>query len=175
MKYIFCELLKFNLDLRPMNNSKIRATFLFLFVANFFFANAQNNFSFQDLNWLAGSWIDEDSVFIEEWHLTTDGILEGSVVPYKGSEPEVLEDLQIIERNDNIIYRVFLIDNINWTEFILTSTKNETWIFENPEHDFPKIIEYKKLNNNEIRIRVEGSERSLEFTYFRLQPEGYNK
>ena len=53
-------------------------------------------------------------------------------------------------------------------EFVLTSKDNNTFVFENPFHDFPSIMQYKVLADSSIEVTergfVENKEKVRQFT-----------
>ena len=155
-----------------MNHSYyIKTSLLFFFISPLFFATAQNSFSLQNLHWLAGNWIDKDSTFVENWKISNDFKMEGIVSPYQSHDVEILEHLQIIEKNGEIIYRALPFESGGSTDFTLTSAQAQEWIFENPEHDFLQKISYKKTGEHQIIITLTGDGNKVEVNYFRLQPE----
>ncbi len=151
-------------------NFYIKTSLLFFFITLLFFAHAQNHFSIQDLHWFAGSWVGEDSVFIENWQFSNGLEMVGKVSPYQSHDAEVLENLQIIEENEEIVYRALPFENTGWTEFILTSTTAQEWVFKNPDHNFPQKISYNKIGVNQINITLTGDGEKMEFKYFKFEP-----
>ena len=73
----------------------------------------------------------------------------------KKGEVEFFEYFRIVKRNDRFIYIVKPATAKTETEFVLTSLKNKTAVFENPQHDFPQRIVYKLADKETIAVRVE--------------------
>ena len=51
------------------------------------------------------------------------------------------------------------------TEFKLTKLEGESAVFENPEHDHPKIIRYRKNEDGSLTARIEGDEGVQAFVF----------
>lgn len=97
--------------------------------------------------WLNGVWKMEQSngkIRLETWKLTNDGSLIGSGMKVTGGDTILLEHLQIECKEDQIKYIATVPDQNNAlpVEFLLVSSKDHHFIFENKLHDFPQRIIY---------------------------------
>ena len=50
-------------------------------------------------------------------------------------------------------------------EFLLTAGGETSWTFENPQHDFPKKIEYVLADSNTLNVFVSGDGKLLTFSF----------
>jgi len=105
----------------------------------------QDKPSVKDLAWLAGSWEGKQGAgtFEEHWTTPVGGIMIGMGRQTSGDKTVFTEFLKIVQTKDAIEYRV-TIDGQPETAFKLTSLKDGEAVFENPEHDFPQKIVYRK-------------------------------
>ncbi len=113
--------------------------------------------------WIQGKYIFMDEgagIYYEEWVK-----LDSS--NYKGSGFYLTNDLidtlfsmkmkMLIQKNKTtMIYDVKESGEKKELEFVLTSKENSTYVFENPFHDFPSIMQYKFLPDSTIEVTERG-------------------
>ncbi|MFL6469081.1 MAG: DUF6265 family protein [Pyrinomonadaceae bacterium] len=75
----------------------------------------------------------------------------------KGGKTVDFEFLRIEQRPDGIYYVAKPKSNKEETAFKLRTAEGGTFVFENPEHDFPQRIIYK-LNGTSFTARIEGTQ-----------------
>lgn len=106
-------------------------------------------------DFLQGTWKMENKEVYEHWNKLNSQTLKGFSYKLENGQMEVLEYLDISKTNDQTLYTATVINQNdgNGIEFKLTKT-DSTFTFENPAHDFPKLIAYQKLTDNEIFVQV---------------------
>jgi hypothetical protein len=121
-------------------------------------APAKKDPTLKDLGWIAGSWEGKVGRFDAEEHWTkpAGGTMIGMGRVLSGDRTVVFEYLRIVEKKDGIFY-VAQPKGSMPVEFKLTKWDAESVTFENPKHDNPKIILYKKTKDG-ISARTEGDE-----------------
>jgi len=124
----------------------------------------------QSIGWLAGSWVgDEGGHVVEEhWTQPSGGTMIGMSRTLAGGRMTEFEFLRIEVRPDAIVY-VASPGGGAATEFRSHARPREgedRIVFENPEHDFPKRIEYR-LFEGDLHVRIEGGGRAREWTWRR--------
>jgi uncharacterized protein YciI len=104
---------------------------------------------------LQGTWKMENKEIYEHWDKINGQTLKGISYKLRNGQMEISEYLDISGRNNQTIYTATVIkqNNGKGIEFKLTKT-GSTFIFENPDHDFPKRISYQKLSGNGIFVNV---------------------
>lgn len=117
-------------------------------------ATAQDKFP----NFLAGTWKMENGDTYEHWDKLSKTSLKGYSYEIKKGEIIVNEYLDLSKREDGIFYNPTVIgqNDGKGVDFKLT-TSDSMYVFENPKHDFPKKIVYKKLSATEIYVQVLGA------------------
>ncbi len=129
----------------------------------------------EDLSFIAGSWIVEHgSARIEEhWTPARAGTLLGVNRTIVDGKTVAFEFLRIEQRSDGIYY-VAQPGGRAGTEFELTSLEGQSAVFENPEHDHPKVIRYRRDPDGSLRAEIAGEEngeaRRAEFHYRPASP-----
>ncbi len=128
-------------------------------------------------NWLEGHWEFEvdNGLFGEVWSKSNDSVFSGHGYMLIGEDTVSKELLRLEFRKGEIFYIVTIEDHNDGkpVNFKLTSDQNNTYVFENPEHDFPKKIIYKKNSENSVTAIIEGDEADemnrMEFFYSRAE------
>ncbi len=123
------------------------------------------------LNWLMGEWQTQQQKnhTIERWIKSSDKTFEG-----EGKTANSMEYLRLLEMSGEIFYIAKVAHNPLPVAFKLThcakSGKERHFIFENKQHDFPNIIEYLKVNENSMTIKISGkSENSFTIQLYRVK------
>ena len=136
-----------------------------LFVA--ILAAAMNDL--ENLRFLEGSWKGESgkAVFEERWTDGASGTMLGVARTLASGKTVAFEFLRIVAREDGVFY-VAQPNGNPPTEFKLTRVSSGEAVFENPQHDHPKIIRYRSSNGGGVLVaEVEGDEGKQEFRFER--------
>lgn len=111
---------------------------------------------------------------VEQWSVGADKTLSGKSYRINMKGDSVLtEVLQIRTIGKDIFYCSTVANQNNGKEicFKLISTKDQIYIFENKEHDFPQRIVYQNKGKSELLAWIEGElngkSRKAEFKYKR--------
>lgn len=120
------------------------------------------------LNWLEGRWErvmnNPDQTAFEEWEVKN-GMLVGKGVTLQGTDTVFVENLSILLKEDKLYYVADVDSNIEPTYFRITSYSKNGFISENPEHDFPKQIEYQLTEEGELTATISGDGQSIPFLF----------
>jgi hypothetical protein len=121
----------------------------------------------KDFAWLAGSRSMKATVLIEErWTEPASNMMLGLSRTVRGDKVVEFEFLRIEARADGLYY-VAQPGGRPPTGFKLTKWDGSEAIFENPQHDFPKRVIYRRLPDNVVVARVDGGAETTgqEFTF----------
>ncbi|HSF18050.1 MAG TPA: DUF6265 family protein [Vicinamibacteria bacterium] len=115
----------------------------------------------ESLGFLTGSWLYQSGgVEIEEhWTPVKGGTLFGVSRTVVEGRTVAFEYLRIESRGEGIFY-VAQPNGRPGTDFELTRFDASTAVFENPQHDHPKIIRYEKHPDGTLLARIQGEEGS---------------
>ncbi|MBA3992328.1 MAG: hypothetical protein C0469_02290 [Cyanobacteria bacterium DS2.3.42] len=110
-----------------------------------------------ELSWLTGKWKSKNAnpSFEEHWMSPRGEAMIGMGREMNGAKLDFHEYLRIEQRNDGIVYVAQPMGRKE-TQFRLTKENKNTLVFENPEHDFPNVIEYQKRDDGSLCVRVSG-------------------
>jgi len=111
------------------------------------------------LTWLEGPWIAEtDGTRVEEqWTAPAGGAMLGTSRTLRDGRMVAFEFLRIVARPGALVY-IAQPGGRPPTEFVLTSSAPGLAVFENPAHDFPKRLSYRRTGQT-LRVEVDGDEK----------------
>jgi hypothetical protein len=111
------------------------------------------------LSWLEGEWegMTEQNITREEWTRSNDKLMTGGGYVLAGTDTVFKEHLKLMARDTNIYYIVFIPGRPDSTVFTLTRYANDEAVFENPEHDDPQRVIYKKTGTDSIYAYTESA------------------
>lgn len=134
-----------------------------LFLAVVAFAAMSNDL--EGLRFMEGDWRGESGkARIEEhWIEAAGGIMLGVSRTIVSGKTVAFEFLRIEAREDGVFY-VAQPNGRPGTDFKLTKVSAGEAVFENPQHDHPKIIRYR-LGDGTLVAEVEGDEGNQEFQF----------
>lgn len=139
-------------------------------------ANAQKT-TLKTFYFLTGNWEMKTKTgkIVERWQKHRDSLM-GSSHKYNTKGDSVLTEtivLKKIKRNWHFCVTGYEKGNEGNTNFKLISTTNNTFTFENKEHDFPQRIVYQNKGKATLLAWIEGEiggkMRKIEFPYFRIK------
>ncbi len=118
------------------------------------------------VDFLEGTWKIENKETYETWTKKGD-VFEGYSFKEINGQKRVLETLSIENQDGKIIYTAQVPNQNNGKAipFILNTKIKEFSSFENLQHDFPKKIQYKKIDGTKIHVSVLG-ENDKGFSYY---------
>ena len=98
------------------------------------------------LAWLNGGWAsrDGDQWTEEHWTAARGGVMLGTNLSGKGEKAGAFEFLRIAAGGDGAVYYWAAPGGRTPVAFRLVSVSDAEAVFENPEHDFPTRIAYRR-------------------------------
>lgn len=122
-----------------------------------------------DLAWMSGDWqtaAGGRAQIEEHWTLPAGGTMIGMGRTIVGDKTVEFEFLKI-EQRANGIYYVASPQGGPTTDFKLTRSTGQEAVFENPEHDFPKRVIYRKNPDGSLVASIDAGEKtkSQSFAY----------
>ncbi len=104
---------------------------------------------------LQGTWKVENKEIYEHWDKLNNNSLKGFSYNTKDGALNVSEYLEITQANKDIIYTATVLNQNQGRGISFKLNKvGDTYSFENPKHDFPKKISYKKVSETEVFVEV---------------------
>lgn len=142
------------------------------------FATKQDTGSFKKLYALEGTWVmksKKGNTMGESWVKVNDDYLQNKGFYVKGNDTVVTERVALRKTKNEINYISTVEDQNNKQPiaFKLTSSENNVFVFENPEHDFPKRIVYELISADSIHAWIDagktGASERQDFYYHRAK------
>jgi len=127
-----------------------------------------------DISWISGDWQTEPGgrrQIEEHWTKVAGESMLGMSRTVAGDKTVEFEYLRIEQRADGIYYVAHPKARCPGTDFKLTRATATEAVFENPQHDFPKRIIYRKTADDALTASIDGGEgtKSLSFAYRRVK------
>ena len=123
-----------------------------------------------DVAWLAGTWASDGTPVLSEerWTSPAGGAMLAVARTVKGDRMVAFEYLRIVERGGGLVY-VAQPGGRPPTDFVLTALSAQSATFENPAHDFPKLIRYTLKPDGVLEATIsDGGKRAQTFTFKRV-------
>lgn len=117
----------------------------------------------EKMNWLIGQWENKMpyGVLTETWTKDNDSTFSGKSYFIKNEKDTVHSESIILNQiKDELLYKPTVKgqNNDEPVEFKLTTEIDNSFAFENPKHDFPQKIVYKKVNDKSLIATISGNQ-----------------
>lgn len=143
--------------MKKRTNILIAAASLLIFCA---WTTEQPN-DFSKLQWLIGTWENKTvrgSIY-ETWTKKSDNEFAGKSFMKREKDTVIFENIRLVKENNHLFY-IPAVKNQNGglpIRFGLKTSSETHLVFENPEHDFPQIISYTKINSDSLVAEISGT------------------
>lgn len=150
---------------------RVYSAFLFFLVVTISIGSpttraVQNDIS--QLSWIAGDWQTAPggrAQIEEHWTQPAGGSMLGMSRTVAGGKTAEFEFLRIEQREEGIYYVAQPKGRCPATDFKLTRLASQEAVFENPQHDFPKRIVYRKTADDSLSASIDGGEGTKVMTF----------
>ena len=127
-----------------------------------------------DLSWIAGDWQTAPggrAQIEEHWTNVAGDSMMGMSRTVAGEKMVEFEYLRIEQRADGVYYVAHPKARCPGTDFKLTKASATEAVFENPQHDFPKRIIYRKTAEDSLTASIDGGEgtKAMSFAFRRMK------
>lgn len=127
----------------------------------------------KEFKWLIGKWKLENKNEFEVWTLNdASGDLIGKAFRVDGADTTITEAVSITYWDKGFHYIPDVAGEQQAIDFRITSIDERSFVAENPEHDFPKLIRYKLVQMNDgefIEAAIEGNGKVIPYRFQRLK------
>ena len=121
-----------------------------------------------EIAWIAGDWQTAPggrTQIEEHWMQPAGGSMLGMSRTVAGGRTAEFEYLRLEQRADGIYYVAHPKARCPGTDFKLTRRSAQEAVFENPQHDFPKRIIYRKNSNGSLTASIDAGEGTKSQSY----------
>lgn len=123
------------------------------------------------MGWITGTWqridLPSGDVGYEHWQATEPSGYAGIGVHERADGRRFEEKLSLVVRDGAVHYVADTPQNPQPVAFRLTGISDTSIAFENPEHDFPKKIEYRRDGERALTVRISAGDKSADFRFER--------
>jgi len=128
--------------------------------------------SLQSVRWILGDWKTEggQTTTSESWGEVSPRTFEGrgEARTTDTNELRSSETLRLVEMSGELFYVAKVGHNEVPVAFKLTGCTEESAVFENPDHDFPRRLEYRRTGKNKMLVRVsDGGDKGFQVEFER--------
>jgi hypothetical protein len=128
--------------------------------------------SLEAARWLLGSWLADSGkrIVTETWSEASATTYEGAGLTRAAADGKVVdgEALRLVAMADAVFYVAKVAHNDYPVAFRLTTCEPGRLIFENPGHDFPRRLEYRRAGSDRMEVFVsDGAERGFRLVFSR--------
>ncbi|MBB2149138.1 DUF6265 family protein [Pedobacter gandavensis] len=153
--------------MRKLKTLLMMSAFLFI---NTVYGQDSNPEKLKQLEWLTGKWIRTNSKTgqsgYETWKKDARSNLIGKGVTLKGKET-LFEEIMTFSFKEKALYFVVSVSGEKQpTYFKLTELGPDGFTCENPKHDFPKKITYKR-NGKNLKAVISGDGKSVDYDFIK--------
>jgi len=133
-------------------------TFLALLLAtvsSFSFAQANTLMNYK---WLEGVWQQKGTDRFEKWTFASDTIANGLAYILSDDGEAVPDEILQLIATGGKVYYMPLVKNQNGgrvVQFLIVKSNEQMFVAENPQHDFPQRIVYKRKSATEMMAYIE--------------------
>ncbi len=136
----------------------MKYTFAWLVLVAIFFSFQEKKISVKQFEWLEGTWKQEGLDAYEQWEFVSDTLIRGASFHLVGNDYVRDENIKFLAK-DSYFYYIPLVFNQNKQQavsFKVSSFTPNSFIAENPAHDFPQRIVYTLTDANHLQAYIEG-------------------
>ncbi len=110
------------------------------------------------VHWLLGDWVAQDAKRItrESWRQISPDTFEGagSVTSRATMDVQSSESMRLVAMSGEVFYIAKAAHNTLPIGFKLVRCTHDTALFENPDHDFPKQLTYRRGDRDSLIVHV---------------------
>lgn len=122
----------------------------------------------EKLEWLIGTWNRTNAKpgrsGAEVWKKNSDTELHGRGISMKGNDTSFVEKLKIVVKENKLYYVADVPDNKAVVYFAFTDISPGGFTCENPDHDFPKKIQYRR-DGRTLTAMISGDGKSIVYLF----------
>jgi hypothetical protein len=126
----------------------------------------------KQLAWLEGIWnrtnVKPGRTAHERWEVKSD-LMQGWGVSMNGTDTTFVEKLKIIIKEGELYYVADVAENQQPVYFKFTTVTEKSFVCENQQHDFPKVISYQ-CEGTKLKATISGNGKTIDFLFEKINP-----
>ncbi len=135
------------------------------------FNPSEGDSTFKKLYALEGTWkmVTKRGAICEEWEKINNNYLQNRGYMVRGADTIINERVALTNTKEGIFYTSTVEDQNNKqpVAFKMTKAEGNTFVFENPLHDYPKRIVYRLVTSDSLHAYIDdGNEASIKQNFY---------
>jgi Domain of unknown function (DUF6265) len=127
------------------------------------------NAQISEFSWLIGTWQEKGKSNFEVWQWGNDELKAESFEQKSDGTKRVMEKITLLKRGADYFFVPNVAHNGKPIEFKITSFGENGFISENPQHDFPKKITYKKISDGEFHATIADDKKTISYFFEKVK------
>lgn len=123
------------------------------------------NSQVREFSWLIGTWKEKNSSTYESWKIVGQNLEAVSYQLTATGEKRVTEEIKLIKKDGKIFYVPDVEGDQGPIYFEITSYEANSFVAENPSHDFPKKIIYRKIDDTHLQASIQDDTKVITFNF----------
>ncbi|MBO9151544.1 DUF6265 family protein [Chitinophaga sp. GCM10012297] len=111
--------------------------------------------------WLTGTWEHKTprGITYETWKKVSADELQGASYSLEGNDTTIFESVRLLQKEGRLYYvpTVKGQNNGQPVSFALKQATDEQLVFENPQHDFPQTVSYRRIGADSLVAQISGT------------------
>ena len=116
----------------------------------------------EKMDWLIGNWEQAlpEGILKETWTKQNDSTFTGDSYFITPKDTVHFESIKLTQKAEELTYSATVVgqNDDEPVDFKLTSDAENTFTFENPTHDYPQKISYKKVSSDRLIVTISGKQ-----------------
>ena len=116
----------------------------------------------EKMDWLIGNWEQAlpEGILKETWTKQNDSTFTGDSYFITPKDTVHFESIKLTQKAEKLTYSATVVgqNDDEPVDFKLTSDAENTFTFENPTHDYPQKISYKKVSSDRLIVTISGKQ-----------------
>lgn len=123
----------------------------------------------QDFKWLLGTWKENSGKSLEAWSANEKGMNGIGYRLMADGTKKVSEEMSVVKKGNEHYFVSDVEGPQQAIEFKITSHDKNSFVAENPNHDFPKKISYKKIDDSHFEAFIsDGASKIIRFYFSKV-------
>ena len=127
------------------------------------------NCQVQEFSWLIGKWKEKSSSTFESWKIVGQNLEAVSFQISATGEKKITEEIKLLKKETKFFFVPDVAGDQGPVFFEITNYDGSSFLAENPTHDFPKKISYKKIDETHLQASIQDDTKVIIFHFEKIK------
>ncbi len=123
----------------------------------------------QEFSWLIGTWKEKSSSTFESWKIAGQNLEAVSFQLSATGEKSITEEIKFVKKEGKFFYVPDVEGDQGPIYFEITKYDGKSFVAENPTHDFPKKITYRKIGETHLQASIQDDTKVITFHFEKIK------